>query len=248
MARNVADVALLLGAMAPKLAIGHPGHLPLGRDFTGTRVAWLEDEAEMPFERRVRSIVDAQRTLFESIGCRVDAARADFSGADNVFRVLRAQAFVNRHGETVRQHRSHVKSTILDEIDRGERLTSEGIRSAERERSALHERFARLMETYPFFVLPTTQVAPFDVKEPYVREIEGVMMSSYIDWMKSCYYISALGHPAISVPCGLTTEGLPVGLQIVGRAGDDWGVLQLAHAFESARGPFPAPRLERCLG
>jgi amidase len=239
MARNVADVALLLGAMAPKMSVD------LGRDVTGTRVAWLEGVADMPFERRVRSIVDAQRPLFEAIGCRVDATQADFSGADNVFRVLRAQAFVNRHGETVRQHRSQVKSTILDEIDRGERLTPDDIRSAERERAALHRRFARFMETYAFFVLPTTQVAPFDVREPYVRDIEGVMMSSYIDWMKSCYYISALGYPAVSVPCGLTADGLPVGLQIVGRDGDDRGVLQLAHAFESARGPFPGPPLTR---
>jgi amidase len=241
MARNAADVALLLGAMAPKLSMGHPD---LRRDFTGTRVAWLEGVADMPFERRVRSIVDARRPLFEAIGCRVDAARADFSGADYVFRVLRAQAFVNRHGETVRQHRSQVKSTILGEIDRGERLTAEDIRSAEGEREALRRRFARFMETYAFFVLPTTQVAPFDVKEPYVRDIEGVKMSSYIDWMKSCYYISALGYPAVSVPGGLTADGLPVGLQIVGRDGDDWGVLQLAHAFESARGPFPGPTVD----
>jgi amidase len=66
-------------------------------------------------------------------------------------------------------------------------------------------------------------------------------MGSYIDWMKSCYYVSVLGAPAVSVPCGLTPEGLPVGLQIVGREGDDWRVLQLAHAYEAARGPFPSP-------
>jgi amidase len=61
--------------------------------------------------------------------------------------------------------------------------------------------------------------------------------------VKSCYFVSALGHPAISVPCALA-GGLPVGLQIVGRDGDDRGVLQLAHAFEEARGPFPEPPLE----
>ena len=90
--------------------------------------------------------------------------------------------------------------------------------------------------------LPTTQVLPFDVREPFVREIAGTTLESYIDWMKSCYLISTLGHPAISVPCALV-DGLPVGLQLVGRDGDDRGVLQLAHAFEEARGPFPEPTL-----
>ena len=61
-------------------------------------------------------------------------------------------------------------------------------------------------------------------------------METYIDWMKSCYYITVTGLPAISVPAGLTEEGLPVGVQIVGRHRDDFGVLQLAHAFEQATG------------
>jgi amidase len=91
------------------------------------------------------------------------------------------------------------------------------------------------MDRYEFFVLPTVQVPPFDVTQPYVTEIDGVAMETYIDWMKSCYYVSVTGHPAISVPAGFTDDGLPVGIQIVGRHQDDWGVLQLAHAFETAR-------------
>ena len=74
------------------------------------------------------------------------------------------------------------------------------------------------MERYEFFVLPVAQVPPFDVDQPYVTEIDGVAMETYIDWMKSCYFISIVGNPAISVPCGFTPEGLPVGLQIVGAA------------------------------
>ena len=85
-------------------------------------------------------------------------------------------------------------------------------------------------------MLPTTQLPPFDVETPYPTEIAGVTFSSYIDWMKSCWYISATGNPAASVPAGFTPEGLPVGLQIVGRHGEDFGVLQLAHAFEQVTG------------
>ena len=92
------------------------------------------------------------------------------------------------------------------------------------------------MERYDYFILPTVQVPPFGINQAYPTEIEGVAMETYIDWMKSCYYISILGNPAISVPCGFTSEGLPVGLQIVGRHRDDWGLLQIAHAFEGATG------------
>jgi amidase len=91
------------------------------------------------------------------------------------------------------------------------------------------------MQTCEFLILPVTQVPPFDVNQPYVTEIAGTQMESYIDWMRSCYYISVIGHPANSVPAGFTAEGLPVGIQIVGRHQDDWGVLQLAHAFELIR-------------
>jgi amidase len=92
------------------------------------------------------------------------------------------------------------------------------------------------MDRYEFFVLPVAQVPPFDVTQPYVTEIEGVAMETYIDWMKSCYFMSIVGNPAISVPCTFTPEGLPVGLQIVARHQDDWGLLQMAHAFEQAIG------------
>jgi amidase len=92
------------------------------------------------------------------------------------------------------------------------------------------------MERYDYFVLPVSQVAPFDVARPYPEFINGTKMDTYIDWMKSCYYISVTSAPAISVPCGFTSTGLPVGIQIVGRHWDDLGVLQIAHAFEEAVG------------
>src|SRR4029078_3194238 len=102
----------------------------------------------------------------------------------------------------------------------------------------------QFFERYEFFVLPTLQVQRFDVEQPYPTEVAGTTMDTYIDWMKSCYYISVAANPAISVPCGYTAEGLPIGLQIVARQHDDWGLLQIAHAFEqAARLPSPASRV-----
>jgi amidase len=85
---------------------------------------------------------------------------------------------------------------------------------------------------YDYFVLPVTQVEPFDVTIPYPTSVAGVPMQTYIDWMRSCWYVTFMANPAISVPAGFTSSQLPVGLQIVGRHRDDWSVLQLAHAFE----------------
>src|SRR5205823_11140601 len=105
---------------------------------------------------------------------------------------------------------------------------------AELKRSELYQRIRVFMEAHDFIVLPVAQVPPFDVKQPYVTEIQGKKMASYIDWMKSCYFISTIGNPAISVPAGFTPDGLPIGIQIVGRHRQEWSVLQLAYAFEQA--------------
>jgi amidase len=90
------------------------------------------------------------------------------------------------------------------------------------------------MERYEYLLCAVNQVPPFDVNLRYPTEINGVEMETYIAWMKSAYYITVTGLPAISVPAGFTPEGLPVGIQIVGRAKADFEVLQLAHAFEGA--------------
>jgi len=125
-----------------------------------------------------------------------------------------------------------MKETVQQEIARGERLTADDIRRANGLRDGLRGRLAAFQERYEFFVLPTVQVLPFDIELPYITNINGVELPTYIDWMRSCYFISILGVPALSVPCGFTAEGLPVGLQIVGRAGADWDVLRLGRALE----------------
>ena len=115
-------------------------------------------------------------------------------------------------------------------------MTGPELARLETMRTQLYERLRLFMERYDYLVLPATQVLPFDVGTEYPTEVAGVAMETYIDWMKSCYYVSTVGHPAISVPGGFSPGGLPIGLQIVGRHNDDWSVLQLAHAFEAATG------------
>lgn len=242
MARNVADCAFFLSAMAgpderDPLSIHEDGAQfarPLRRDFKGVRVAWFKDLGGLPFDRRVREVIDARRKTFESLGCLVEQAEPDFAGADEAFRVLRALNFYQQHAAKVAQHRALIKATVIEEVDRGAKLTAAEITKADTVRSALYQRVGEFFGKYRFFILPVTQVPAFDVNQPYVSEIDGRKLGNYIDWMRSCYYISVLNNPAISVPGGFTPEGLPVGVQIVGRHQDDWGVLQMAHAFEQA--------------
>jgi amidase len=244
MARTVEDVALMLGAMSgsdPRspVAIAEPGDTffrSLERDFGGVRLAWSRDLGGLPVDPRVTTALDGQRYVFEDIGCIVEDGEPDFADADEVFKVLRAWHYELAFGELLEAHRDRIKDTVVWNIEEGMQLSGPQVGKAERKWTELYHRVRIFMEEYEFLILPVSQVPPFDVKQRYVTEINGVEMETYIDWMKSCYYVTVIGLPAISVPCGFTPEGLPVGVQIVGRHRDDLGVLQLAHAFEEATG------------
>jgi amidase len=242
MARTVEDAALMLSAIAgpdPRspIAIAEPGDVfagPLQRGFHGTRIAWSRDFGDLPVDPAVTAAIDAQRPAFESLGCEIIDGEPDFSDADEAFKVWRAWRFELKFRDLIRTHRGQLKETILWNAEEGARLTGPRISRAELNRTQLYHRIREFMRDVEFLIFPVSQVPPFDVTQPYVAEINGVTMETYIDWMKSCYYISATGLPAISVPCGFTPDGLPVGVQIVGRHQDDLGVLQLAYAFEQA--------------
>jgi len=242
--RSVADLALALSTIAgpdsrAPLSIDEPGDAlarSLDRSFKGARVAWYKDLGGTPFDPRVRTVVDAHRKTFESLGCIVEQAEPDFAPAEVAFRVLRAWNTANSYGDRFRAHPEAFKDTLTGEIEDGLRLTGMDVARAETAHGKLWRDVQAFFEKYEYFVLPTTQVPPFDVDTPYPTEIAGVKFASYIDWMKSCWYISATGNPAASVPAGFTSDGLPVGVQIVGRARADFSALQMAHAFEQATG------------
>lgn len=246
MARTVADAALMLGGLAGRderapLSFETPAEVfraPLDADFRGTRVAWATGIAGLPFDPAVTAALAPARRVLEGLGCEVEDAAPDLDGGAEIFRRLRAWYFHRRFRRHLRRHRGLLKDTVVRNIEEGARLSAAEVREAERGRRALCERAARFFETTPFLALPVAQVPPFAVEQEWVREIAGVPMGSYTEWMGSCSLLSLLGVPAISVPFGRTADDLPVGLQIVGRAtGDHRGDLELlrfAHAFEQA--------------
>ena len=195
-------------------------------------MAWSRDFRGLPVDPRVTQVLESQRKVFRELGCMIEDAEPDFSGATEAFETLRALTYLHRVGDLLKDHRDKLKDTILWNVEQGFKLGAPDIAKAEGLRTALFHRMRKFLERYEFFICPTNQLPPFSVDEPYPKEIAGVKMGNYLDWMKSCYYITITTHPAISVPAGFTEEGLPVGIQIVGRFRDDFGVLQLAHAFE----------------
>jgi amidase len=241
-ARSVHDVALLLSVMAgpdprDSTAINEPGsHFrgPLGRDWTGARIAWSRNLGRYPVEPIVNEVCDQARAVFEDLGCIVEDGEPDVSSADDVFQTLRAWAFAQDRGADYREHQTLMKDTVIWNVEQGLKLTAADVARAEEQRAVLSLRVQKFLERYEFLVLPVSQVAPFPIDVEWVKEINGVRMDTYIDWMATCYVITLTGLPAISVPCGFTPSGLPIGLQIVGRHHRDLDVLKLAHAFEQA--------------
>jgi len=242
MARSVADVAFLLSAMAgtdPRDPACYPSDpsvfaKPLERDFKNARVAWCLDLGGLPFDRRVRAVLEVQRKTFSDLGCVVDDMCPDFTGADEIFLIIRAWYYWHTLGPLLEKHRRQMKAEAVWQIELGGRLSGGDIANAMARQGELMERMRRFHEKYEFFLCAVNQVPPFDATIAWPGEIEGVKMKTYIDWMKSAYRITPTFCPSISVPAGFTEEGLPVGIQIVGRYRDDLGVLQIAQAFEQA--------------
>jgi amidase len=244
MARSVDDTAYLLSVMSgsdPRDPFSYPSEPAvfrqgLGRNLKGVRVAWCPDLGGLPLDRRVRSVLDAQSRTFEHLGCIVEDACPDLSGADEVFLTIRAWRSWNTLGPLLEEHRAQMKPEAISEIESGAKLSGSDIAKAMIRHAELMERTRLFEETYEFTICTVSQVPPFDATIDWPKEIEGTRMEHYVAWMKSAYWITATFRPATSVPAGFSPEGLPVGIQIVGRYRDDLGVLQIAHAFEQATG------------
>ncbi len=244
MARSVADAAFLLSVMAgadardPATYPSDPKSFaaPLDREFMDLRLAWCPDLGGLPLDSRVRAVLDVQRKTFVDLGCAVEDVVPDLSGAEEVFLTLRAWHYWHTLGPLLNEHRDKMKPEAIWQIEQGRSLSGEDVADAMEKHGQLMQRMRVFQEQYSFIVCAVNQLPPFDATLDWPREIDGVRMATYLDWMKSAYLISSTFCPAISVPAGFTDDGLPVGIQIVGRYRDDLGVLQIAHAFEQATG------------
>ena len=227
MARTVSDLGFLFAVM---LRQSDPP--PLGREMNGVRVGWCLDLGSLPLDRRVRAVLDGRRKTLNDLGCIVEDAVPDLTDADDIFLTMRRRrSFVNLGG-LLGAHRQQMKPEAVDEIERGARITPAHLADAAGKHRRLLDRISAFFDRYDFLICAVNQLPPFDASLDWPHEIEGVPMDHYCAWMKSAYWISTTRCPAVSVPAGKTSDGLPVGMQIVGRHGNDRGVLQMAYAVE----------------
>jgi amidase len=238
-ARNVTDCAFFLSVLAgydphSPISIEQSGAQfaqPLERSFKGVRVAMFKDMG-LPWDPEVKAAVQAQRKVFESLSCIVIDAEPDFTSANESFLAWRHWSIELGFGDLLATHGDQLNEYVHWHVEEGRKLTGPYLARIEEKRSELYQRLCNFKGEYDYFILPVNQVLPFDVNTHYPTEIAGTKMENYLAWMKSAYYISAAGNPAMSVPCAFSSTGLPIGIQIVGRHHDDWGVLQLGYAFE----------------
>lgn len=242
MARTVDDCAFLLSVIAgpdarDQLAFPvDPAQFlqPLERDFRGVKVAWCPDLGGLPLDPQVRGTLEAQRATFEAIGCTVVEAAPDLSGAEEAFQLLRAASLADDDRHLLDAPAGMVKPEAIWNIEQGVRLSAADFDRGMVLQQQVFERLRQFMSEYAFVLCAVNQVPPFPIEWDWPHEIDGEPMETYISWMKTAYWITVTRSPAISVPAGFAQDGLPVGIQIVGRFRDDLGVLQLAKAFESA--------------
>jgi amidase len=245
MARTVGDAALLLSVLAgpdsrSPIALDEPGvgfAEPIDPDVSGLRVAWAPDlGGAVPVDPAVTAVLASVPDVLEGLGCRLERDCPDLSGADEIFRTLRAWQFELALGYLLDRHRDRVKPSLLNNIAQGRRLTGPEVGRAHLRHGELYERVRQLFTRYDALLLPVSQVPPFAVELEYPTEVAGEPMGDYLDWMRSAYLISITGCPALSVPAGFTTDGLPVGLQVVTAHRADHQALRVGLAFEQATG------------
>jgi amidase len=244
MARTVGDVALTLSVMA-----GADDRAPLSyvvdaRRFLtavkrpsvkGWRVAWTPDlNGLIPVDHELAAVAEGATRVFRELGAKVERACPDFSEVNEIVLATRGLTMVARHADKLAQWEPVMQKGLVWNIKQGLSLTPEQIGNGEKLRTRLWQRVRAFLETRDLLILPTVAVPPFPVEQPYPAEINGKVLDHYTHWFFLTYGITVTGLPVISVPCGFTKSGLPVGLQIVGRRRQEAAVLRAAAAFEDA--------------
>jgi amidase len=241
MARNVGDVGLFLDAMSGadrrepfcQPSPERPFRAWAESPTAPKRVAYSPDFGITPVHPEVRRITQAAARRFEAMGAVVEEACPDFSGAVEAFQTLRGIAFAVGHAQHYRSHRDKLKPDIVWNIERGHAVTCDELVRATQTRTRMIASLAAFFETYDLLLAPATIVPPFAVEDRTVTSCDGVEFETYVDWMAIVFPATLTGAPALSLPCGFTEDGLPVGLQMIGALHGEGPLLSHAAALEA---------------
>jgi amidase len=245
MARTIADIGLMLSVMA-----GPDDRAPLSydvdvRQFTtaarapsvkGWRLAWTPDFGGLvTIDDEVRGLVERAMSVFRSLGAHVEAATADMRDVPEIVRLSRGLLMVARHADKLPEHRAVLQEGLVENTEQGLALSSRDVARGELLRTAQWQRVREFLDDRELWLTPTMAVPAFPIEHPHVMEVNGRPLGKGMQRSFLTYAFSVLGLPAISIPCGFTRSGLPVGLQIVGKRHGEAAVLRAAAAFEAAQ-------------
>lgn len=245
MARTVADAALMLSVMA-----GADDRSPISYDadvrelrraahapsVTGWRVAFSPDlDGLVQIDDEIRAAFDRAVGVFRSLGAKTSAACPDMSDIPEIVRISRGLLMVARHADKLAEHRAILQEGLVENTEQGLALTARDAARGDVLRSQQWQRVRAFLADRDVWITPTMAVPAFPVEHPHVIEINGTPVGTAMPRSFLTYAFSVMGLPAISIPCGFTTGGLPIGLQIVGRRRGDATVLRAAAAFEAAQ-------------
>jgi amidase len=243
MARTVGDLALMLTAIARPDRRSPLSHVEpqsfdreLAASLEGVRIGWCPTLGNLPLEPDVMSVLTQARDQLTALGCVVEDLELDLSPADEAFETLRALSYARRFGAELATIPQHAKQTVVWNIERGLSLDGPAIARAIALRSEVFVTVADALERFEMIVAPSAQVVPFPVEDEYPTKIAGVEMTTYLEWMRVCSRLTVSAHPIAAVPAGFTADGLPVGMQFVGRYAGDRRLLELAAAWELTSG------------
>jgi amidase len=244
MARCVRDLALMLDAgvgqeMDDPLSFSEAQTL-FSRELEGTdlpkRVAFSPDLGIVPMAREIAEICTGAAGKVSAIGAEITDEIPDFSGVLGAFQTLRAVLFATLMGPVLAEHRAQIAPEIIGNIERGLHLTPEQIFEAERIRIQLYKRMVAFFYRHDLLICPAASIAPFPVEQRYIEQIDGKPCETYIDWFSITFALTMTACPVVSLPCGFTAAGLPVGIQIVGRPRGEAALLRVAHRLEQLYG------------
>ena len=244
MARNVEDLALLLDAMSgehpadplslPVLPVSFLSAMRSGNK--PKRVAYSPDLGITPVDPEVKAATRKAAERFAEAGVVVEEAHPDFREAHECFHVLRAFDFALSKAALLRSKRDLLKPEVIWNIEEGLKLTVEKLERAEAQRVALAERALKFFETYDLLLCPATIVPPYPIENRYVTECDGKKFDNYVEWLGIVYAITLVCCPALSLPCGFTATGLPIGLQMVAAPRGEAQLLAGARVLEDILG------------
>lgn len=244
MARTVTDLALLLDAMSGE-DYRDPRSLPAPREsfrsaldgaWKPKRVAWSADLGITPVDPEVRAITERAARRFAEAGMIVEEAHPDFSEVHESFGTLRAYSFATTKFQLLKTHRDKLKPEVIWNIEKGLSLTMDQLTRAEAQRQAMLQRTLAFFETYDLLLTPATIVAAYPVEQRFVAECNGTAFPDYVQWLSIAYALTTVSCPALSLPCGFTSDGRPIGLQIAARPHGESRVLAGAKLLEDILG------------